>query len=158
MYTTWKYCMCVPYMKILQMKMDSDFEKNWVGVIIIGLPVTDVAWTSNVCHVPLWNFSTRNRVTPVSIQDGVWHGITFAAISTIPAAPSPISAGLSPIPAALLRFLRWLAAAKSPIVVRLAKHHKTLLNIVKHHETHVKHCDRLHRKTSWTTSKTSWNT
>ena len=31
--------------------------------------------------------------------------------------------------------------------------HKTLLNIVKHHETHVKHC-----KTSWTNSKTSWNT
>ena len=41
---------------------------------------------------------------------------------------------------------------RAPIVARLAKH-KTLLNIVKHHETHVKHC-----KTSWTTSKTSWNT
>ena len=27
------------------------------------------------------------------------------------------------------------------------------LNIIKHHEIHVKHCD-----TSWTTSKTSWNT
>ena len=27
------------------------------------------------------------------------------------------------------------------------------LNIVKYHETHIKHCD-----TSWTTSKTSWNT
>ena len=61
--------------------------------------------------------------------------ITFAAISTIPAASSPISAELSqisaelsPIPAALVR---------SPIVARLAKH-KTLLNIVKHHETHVK--------------------
>ena len=25
-------------------------------------------------------------------------------------------------------------------VAQLAKHHKTLLNIVKHHETHVKHC------------------
>ena len=42
---------------------------------------------------------------------------------------------------------------RPPIVARLAKHHKTLLNIVKHHETHVKHCD-----TSWTTSKTSRNT
>ena len=30
-----------------------------------------------------------------------------------------------------------------PIVARLAKHHKTLLNIVKHHETHVKHCNTL---------------
>ena len=27
------------------------------------------------------------------------------------------------------------------IVAWLAKHHKTLLNIVKHHKTHVKHCD-----------------
>ena len=42
------------------------------------------------------------------------------------------------------------ADAATPIVARLAKHHKTLLNIVKHHETHVKHCE-----TSWTTSKTS---
>ena len=31
------------------------------------------------------------------------------------------------------------APSRSPIVARLAKHHKTLLNIVKHHETHVKH-------------------
>ena len=30
-------------------------------------------------------------------------------------------------------------ADATPIVARLAKHHKTLLNIVKHHETHVKH-------------------
>ena len=66
-----------------------------------------------LCYRPLWNFSSRNRVTPVSIQDGVQHGITFAAISTIPAGPSPISAQLSPIsaelspiPAALSRSLR----------------------------------------------------
>ena len=39
-----------------------------------------------------------------------------------------------------------------PIVARLTKHHKTLLNIVKHHETHVKHCD-----SSWNTLKTLWN-
>ena len=32
------------------------------------------------------------------------------------------------------------ADAATPIVARLAKHHKTLLNIVKHHETYVKHC------------------
>ena len=31
---------------------------------------------------PLWNLSCKNRVTPVSIQDGVLHGITFAVIST----------------------------------------------------------------------------
>ena len=43
-----------------------------------------------------------------------------------------------------------VADAATQIVTRIAKHHKTLLNIVKHH---VKHCD-----TSWTTSKTSWNT
>ena len=30
----------------------------------------------------------------------------------------------------------------NPCGVKLAKHHKTLLNIVKH-ETHVKHCDKL---------------
>ena len=37
---------------------------------------------------PLWNWklSSRNRVTPVSIQDRVQHGITFAALSLIPAA------------------------------------------------------------------------
>ena len=35
------------------------------------------------------------------------------------------------------------ADAATPIVARLAKHHKTLLNIVKHHETHVKHCETL---------------
>ena len=39
------------------------------------------------------------------------------------------------------RSLRRSAAAPSPIVARLAKHNKTLLNIVKHHETHAKHCD-----------------
>ena len=33
------------------------------------------------------------------------------------------------------------ADAATPIVARLAKHHKTLLNIVKHHETLVKHCE-----------------
>ena len=31
-------------------------------------------------------------------------------------------------------------AAATAFVARLAKHHKTLLNIVKHHEAHVKHC------------------
>ena len=36
---------------------------------------------------------------------------------------------------------RAVADATPTIVKRLAKHHKTLLNIVKHHETHVKHCD-----------------
>ena len=43
-------------------------------------------------------------------------------------------------PAALSRSLRRSA---TPIVARLAKHHKTLLNMVKHHETHVKHCETL---------------
>ena len=32
------------------------------------------------------------------------------------------------------------ADAATAFVARLAKHHKALLNIVKHHETHVKHC------------------
>ena len=35
---------------------------------------------------------------------------------------------------------RTVADAVTPIVARLAKHHKTLLNIVKHRETHLKHC------------------
>ena len=38
---------------------------------------------------------------PVSIQDGVHHGITLAPISTIPAELLPIPAELSPIPAEL---------------------------------------------------------
>ena len=52
------------------------------------------------------------------------------------------------------------APARSPIIARLAEYHKTLLNIVKHHETHVKHSKThvKHCDTSWTTSKTSWNT
>ena len=53
------------------------------------------------------------------------------AISMIPAVSSPINATLS-------QSLRQSAAAHSPIVARLAKHHKTMLDIVKHHE---KHCD-----------------
>ena len=52
-------------------------------------------------HGPLWNLSSRNRVTPVCIQNGVSHGTTFAAISTIPAA--------------LSRSLRRSAAARSPM-------------------------------------------
>ena len=112
------------------------------------LVVHDVSQCFTCVSIPLWNFSSRNRVTPVSIQDGVKDGITFAAISTIPAAPSPISAELSPIsaelspiPAALPRSAA--ARAPTPFVARLAKHHKTLLNIVKHHEKHVKHCETL---------------
>ena len=86
---------------------------------------------------PIWNLSKRNRVTPVSIQDRIQHGITFAAISTIPAAPSPISAELS------------------SIVARPAQHHKTLLNIVKHHEPLVKHHETLlkHCETSCNTRR-----
>ena len=34
-----------------------------------------------------------------------------------------------------------ISGARSPIIARLAKHHKALLNIAKHHETHVKHSD-----------------
>ena len=47
--------------------------------------------------------------------------------------------------------------AATPIVARLAKHHKTLLNIVKHYETHVKHCEPLikHLKTMWNIMKQS---
>ena len=55
----------------------------------------------------------------------------------------PISAELSPNPAALSRSLRRsaVADAATSIVARLAKHHNRLLNIEKHHETDVKHCD-----------------
>ena len=41
------------------------------------------------------------------------------------------------------------------IVARLAKHHKTLLNILKHHETHVKHREPLVKHHE--TLKTFWN-
>ena len=36
---------------------------------------------------------------------------------------------------------RAVAYAAMPVIERLTKHRKTLLNIVKHHETLVKHCD-----------------
>ena len=48
--------------------------------------------------------------------------------------------GVIAIPEALSRSLR---RSVTPIIARLAKHHKTLLNIVKHQETHVKHCETL---------------
>ena len=50
---------------------------------------------------------------------------------------------------------RQSAAARAPIIAWLAKHHKTLLNIVNHYETHVKHHEPLvnHRETL----KTLWN-
>ena len=35
------------------------------------------------------------------------------------------------------------ADAATAFVARLTKYHKTLLNIVKHHETHGKHCETL---------------
>ena len=44
---------------------------------------------------------------------------------------------------------------RSPIVAWLAKHHKTLLNILKHHETHVKHRELLVKHHE--TLKTLWN-
>ena len=54
---------------------------------------------TNHGDMSIFSKPARNRVTPVSIQDGVQHGITFAAISTIPAAKSPI-------PRSYRRFLR----------------------------------------------------
>ena len=62
---------------------------------------TQTAVIATLMVAPLWKLSSGNRVTPVSIQDGVQHGITFAAISTIPEASSPMSAKLSPIPEAI---------------------------------------------------------
>ena len=55
---------------------------------------------------------------------------------------------------------RAVADAATPIVARLAKHHKTLLNIVKHHETHVKHCEPpvKHLETLLKLCETSCNT
>ena len=56
----------------------------------------------------------------------------------VPVAPSPISAELLPIPEVIGGHA--VADMATLIVARLAKY-KTLLNILKHHETHVKHCD-----------------
>ena len=72
-----------------------------------------------------------------------------AASSPISAELSPISAELSPIPAVLRscrdpwgdRRGRAITDAAMPIVARLTKHRKTLLNIVKRHETLLKHCE-----------------
>ena len=47
--------------------------------------------------------------------------------------------GVDAIPEAICG--RAVADAATLIVARLAKHHKTLLNIVKHHETLLKHCE-----------------
>ena len=47
------------------------------------------------------------------------------------------------------------ADAATPFVARLAKHHKTLLNIVRWHETHVKHREPLVKHHE--TLKTLWN-
>ena len=89
-------------------------------------------------------------------------GSLFAAISAIPVASLPISAGLLPISTGLSPIPEVIgspAVADSAIaiVVRLTKHRKILLNIIKHHETLVKHCDNIvkRHKTSSTTSKTS---
>ena len=131
--------------------------------------------------------STFRRLEHGSLSWKAW--ITFTAISTIPVALSIISVELSPIPA--ITRGRWsgpagrmVANAAMPIVARLTKHPKTLLNIVKYHETLVKHYTlwnikhheplealvkhhetllnivKHHEtlKTSWNTLKTSWNT
>ena len=87
-------------------------------------------------------FVFRNRVTQVSIQDGVEHGISIAAISTIPAMSSLISAELLPTPAELLPSMRWSAAARSRM--RRRRSLRDLLNIV------------IHSKTSWNTCKILW--
>ena len=91
----------------LRRKLVRSFRRYGHGVSV-DIGDCRVGITLQMCNrvtihgdMPLWNFSFRNRVTPVSIQDGVQQGITFAAILTIPAAPSPISAELSPIPEAI---------------------------------------------------------
>ena len=116
---------------------------------------------------PLWKLSSRSRVNPVSIQDGVQHGITFTAISTIPVVSSlsptessQIPASLSPIPVALSRSLRhcrdrWPCGQRCWSVfnsLNIVKHHETLVKhieplvkhhepLVKHHEILLKHCE-----------------
>ena len=67
---------------------------------------------------PIWKLSSttsRNRVTPDSIQDGVQHGISFTVLSPIPAVIGDS------------------AFADGAIVDRhtTPKHCKTLLNIIK---------------------------
>ena len=125
----------------------------WIGDNAAG--ICDISANVIPCWTPTWletgvtlfledNFQRgRNRVTPVSIQDGVQHGITFTDISQIPAALSPIPTALSPIPVALLQISAELSPipvslsqslmrSVMPIVAPLTKHRKTLLNIIKH--------------------------
>ena len=60
-----------------------------------------------------WKLSSRNRVTPVFIQDGVKHGITFAASLLIAAALMPILAAI-----AVLRLLmRCLEIVQAPMPI-----------------------------------------
>ena len=82
-----KFCIVVPTLQL----------KEWVfNSATIVVPITTTALIALITALvdaiavfynvlcPLWNLSSRNRVILVSIQDGVQHGITFAAISTIP--------------------------------------------------------------------------
>ena len=148
--------------QLLVLPLFSDPTNSAITGWLSGLGVAS-SWLISPCSDcsrTLWNLSSRSRLIPVFIQDGVQLGVTFAAISTMPAASSPISAELSPIPAALSRSLRRSAAARSPIVAWLAKHHKTLSNIVKHREPLVKHHEPLvkHHETLLEHCETSWNT
>ena len=102
-------------------------------------------------YVPLWNLSSRNRVAPSlhselslawdhvrgDIDDPCGAIADFCGVIADFCGVIADLYGVVAIPEAI-------AAARhaaTPIVARRAKHHKPLLNIVKHHETNVKHCD-----------------
>ena len=136
--------------KSFMMKGNMSFKIFWTSPVVSWLPDFlvlafpcmelhfDSLVVSTPASMPLWKLTSRNRVAPVSIQGGVQHGITFTAISTIPAASSPISgelsliyAELSPIPATLSQSLRRLAVTDAAILIRQFQSLRNSLNIVK---------------------------
>ena len=87
---------------------------------------TDISYgylVTDCTHGPLWKLSSRNRVTPVSIQYRVQHGITFALILMNPAKLSPIpeAIGCRAVANSAIDIL----PALMPIVAWLTQHRKT---------------------------------
>ena len=106
------------------------------------LPGTELLQSLFRTQFSMGSLSQRYRRSPRRHRLFLWSYCRSAELSLISAELSMISAVLSLIPGALSWSLRWSAAPGLPIVAWLTKHCKTLLNIIKHYETLVKHCEK----------------
>ena len=113
--------------------------------VIIYCYLTKVSSQINKCisFAPLEFFFQEQSYSSLhSVQSLAWHHVRgdiddpYGAIANFCGVIANFC-GVTAIPEAIGG--RAGADAVTPIVAQLAKHHKTLLNIVKHHETHVKH-------------------